>query len=100
MNYVLGRGADEDLDAIWEYIARDSLDAGDEWIGKLFEAFERIARTPRMGHTREDLTTYPVRFWSVGSYLIIYRAEREPVEIVAVVQGSRDVPAFLDQRMR
>jgi plasmid stabilization system protein ParE len=32
-------------------------------------------------------------------YLIIYRAERSQVEIVAVMQGSRDIPAFLQRRV-
>ena len=40
-----------------------------------------------------------VLFWPVGAYLIIYRAERSPIEIVAVTQGSRDIPAFLRRRM-
>jgi len=39
-------------------------------------------------------------FWPVGAYLIIYRADRLPVEIVAVTQGSRDIPAFLRRRLR
>jgi plasmid stabilization system protein ParE len=98
--YVLGTGAELDLDDIWEYIARDSLDAADRWVGKLFDAFEALARTPGLGHRREDLTPYPVLFWPVGSYLIIYRAERQPMEIVAVTQGSRDIPRFLRLRMR
>ena len=38
-------------------------------------------------------------FWPVGSYLIIYRAEHRPIEIVAVTQGSRDVPTFLRRRL-
>ena len=98
--YVLGAGADLDLDEIWEYIAADDVEAADRWIGKLFEAFEALAQTPGMGHRREDLTAYPVLFWPVGAYLIIYRADRQPIEIVAVTQGSRDVPAFLTRRVR
>ena len=37
---------------------------------------------------------------SVGAYLIFYRAGRRPIEIVAVTQGSRDIPAFLNCRIR
>ena len=99
-NYILGSGVERDLDIIWEYIAEDNLDAADRWIAKLFDAFEALARTPGIGHTREDLTSYNVLFWPVGSYLVIYRAERRPIEIVAVTQGSRDIPAFLSQRTR
>jgi toxin ParE1/3/4 len=49
--YVLGTGAELDLDEIWEYIAQDNIDAADRWIGKLFDAFEAIARNPGIGHT-------------------------------------------------
>jgi plasmid stabilization system protein ParE len=51
-----------------------------------------------MCHKREDLTPYAVLFWPDGAYLIIYRADRRPIEIVAVTQRSRDVPAFLRRR--
>lgn len=98
-SYILGADTELDLNYIWEYIARDNIDAADGWIGKLFDAFESLGRTPGMGHTRTDLTSYPVLFWPVGAYYVIYRAERRPVEIVAVTQGSRDIPAFLHRRM-
>lgn len=97
--YVLGRGAESDLDAIWEYIAQESVDAADRWIGKLFDAFECLGQSPGIGHKRADLTPLPLLFWAVGMYLIIYRAERSQVEIVAVTQGSRDIPAFLQRRV-
>ncbi len=96
--YALSADTDLDLDEIWEYIAADNIDAADRWIGKLFDAFEALARTPGMGHKRDDLTVYPVLFWPVGAYIIIYRAERHPIEIVAVTQGSLDIPAFLQRR--
>jgi plasmid stabilization system protein ParE len=55
---------------------------------------------PGIGHRREDLTAYPVQFRAVGAYLIIYHVgEPRSVEIVAVTQGSRDIPSFLRRRM-
>ena len=96
--YVLSEDADRDLDGIWDYIAEDNLDAADEWISKLFDAFEAIGTNPGIGHKREDLTAYPVLFRPMGAYLIIYRATSRPVEIVAVTQGARDIPVFLDRR--
>jgi len=98
--YVLGKDAEFDVGEIWDYIAEDNIDAADRWIGKLFDAFEVLGHTPGMGHKRDDLTSYPVLFWPVGAYLVIYRAERRPIEIVAVTQGSRDIPAFLRRRTR
>jgi plasmid stabilization system protein ParE len=97
--YILSEDAGLDLDEIWEYIAQDNIDAADRWIGKLFDGFEAIGRTPGIGHKREDLTDYPVLFFPVGAYLIIYRAVVPTVEIVAVTQGARDIPSFLRRRL-
>lgn len=96
--YVLGRDADRDLDDLWDYIAEDNVEAADRLVAGLFEAFEALARTPGMGHKREDLTKFPVLFWPVGNYLVIYRAEENLVEITAIVHGKRDIPAFLGRR--
>ena len=96
--YVLSRGAEQDLDQIWNYIALDNIDAADRWIENLFDAFELLAQTPGMGHTRVDLTGFPVLFWPVGAYLVVYRWHDERLEIIAVTQGTRDIPTFLSQR--
>jgi len=96
--YVVSVEAKTDLAEIWEYVAKDSLDAADRWIARLRDAFEALARAPGIGHKREDLTTVPVLFWPVGAYLVIYRAQTNPVEIVAVTQGARDFPSFLQRR--
>ena len=98
-SYVLGIDAALDLDEIWEYIAADSIDAADGWIAKLFDTFDILGRNPGIGHIREDLSAYPVLYWPVGSYLVIYRTQRMPIEVVAVTRGSRDIPAFLQSRL-
>jgi toxin ParE1/3/4 len=97
-HYILSEDADLDLDGIRDYIAEDSVDAADQWISKLFDGFDAIGNTPGIGHKREDLTTYPVLFWPVGAYLVIDRSTSRPIEIVAVTQGARDIPAFLHRR--
>jgi plasmid stabilization system protein ParE len=43
--YVLSTGAELDPDDIWEYIALDNIRAADRWIGRLFDAFDALART-------------------------------------------------------
>ncbi len=98
--YVLSKGAELDLNEIWEYIAQDNLDAADRWVEKLFEAFESLVRNPGLGHKREDLTAHPLLFWPVGAYLVLYRVQLELIEIVAVTQGARDIPSFLGQSIQ
>jgi plasmid stabilization system protein ParE len=97
--YVLSTAAELDLDEIWDYIAQDSIKAADRWAGKLFDAFETIARNPGIGHKREDLTSCPVLFWPVSSYLIVYRTKGNRVEIVGVTHGARDIPSFIRQHI-
>jgi plasmid stabilization system protein ParE len=96
--YILAPEALQDLQELWDYIATENLDAADRMIDTLFAAFERLAAMPGLGHRREDLTDRPLRFWTVDTYLVIYRAERTPIEIVAVTRGGRDIPRLLRRR--
>jgi antitoxin ParD1/3/4/toxin ParE1/3/4 len=50
-----------------------------------------------MGHLREDLTDEPVRFWSVYSYVIVYDPETQPLQILRILHGARDVRRVLDE---
>lgn len=86
-----------DLFAIWEHIALDSLDAADKVINQIEQAFEKLAITPGLGHFREDLLDRHYRFWGVYSYLVVYRWDAEPIQIIAVLHGARDLDAFFDQ---
>jgi plasmid stabilization system protein ParE len=62
-------------------------------------AFRLLAKRPDLGHRREDLFLQTdIRFWPIGVYLILYRADRTPIEIVAVVHGARDVPSIVNKR--
>jgi antitoxin ParD1/3/4/toxin ParE1/3/4 len=54
-----------------------------------------LAQHPLLGHLREDLADEPLRFWPVYSYLIIYRAEKRPIQVVRVLHGARDVKRLL-----
>lgn len=74
--FSLSPQARQDLFDIWDYMAENSIDAAD--------------------CLREDLTDQPVRFWNVQSYPIIYRLDTDPLEIVRIVSGYRDVSALLN----
>ena len=65
--YALIPEADQDILEIWEYIARDSFDAADKQIRKLYEKFATLAQSPGIGHTCHDLTGHDVLFSPVGT---------------------------------
>ncbi len=58
-----------------------------------------LAETPLLGHWRRDLTSANVRFSRVYSYLIVYRPDTFPLQIVAVLHAARDVSAILGNRI-
>lgn len=86
--------AQTDLDDLWFYVAQDNVDAADRLLDEVHAAFLKISEMPGMGHRRDDLVNEPLRFWKVHSYLIIYRPETSPLEIVRVISGYRDIAAF------
>ena len=96
--YKVSPEALDDLQLIGDFIALDSVDAAERVIDQFFETFEQLAAWPKTGHVRTDLTSKNVRFWPVGSYLVVYRDHPDGVQIVAVLHGSRDVPSVLDAR--
>ena len=50
---------------------------------------------PEIGHLRADLTSSDIRFWPVGSYLVVYRLQADGVEIIRILSGYRDIVALL-----
>ena len=51
-----------------------------------------------MGHHRRDLADARYRFWTVYSYVIAYR-EANPLVVVAIAHGARQMDAFLQNRI-
>jgi toxin ParE1/3/4 len=82
--------AKHDLREIAAYIRRDNAAAARRVVTRIREACKTtLVMFPEGGTMRDDL--YPgLRCFSVGSYVIYFR-EREPVVIVRVLHGARDV---------
>jgi toxin ParE1/3/4 len=47
-----------------------------------------LAKNPCLGSARPDLAP-DLRYFPVGSYLILYRETSDGVEIVSILQGAR-----------
>jgi plasmid stabilization system protein ParE len=61
----------------------------------IYDAVGKLAESPGIGHTPEDLTDRPLKFWSIYSYLVVYDPESRPLTIIAVLHGARDVEKLL-----
>lgn len=99
--YALTPLAKADILDIWCYIADDSEDAADRVEQAVYDACALVAQAPRRGHSRPDLTSRPLRFWTLTrypNYTVVYRPETAPLQIVAVLHGKRNIRRILKQR--
>lgn len=94
--YILAPEARIDLQEIRDfYVVEAGIDVTRRLLTELRTGFLFLARNHRAGHSRRDLTDRAVRFWAVRSYLVVYRPETNPLQIVAVIHGARDVQRIL-----
>jgi toxin ParE1/3/4 len=93
--YVLTPSAKRDINDIWDYISNDSIEAADRALDGLESAMLKLAKSPAIGHWREELADKRHRFLLVYSYLIVYRHEAKPLQIVRVLHAARDVQSIL-----
>jgi plasmid stabilization system protein ParE len=71
-----------------------SPDFANEMERQLLSAFALIGRFPDIGHTRNDLTSKPLLFFTSKPYIIAFRRQRDQVMIYRVMHGSRNLPKF------
>ena len=88
--YAFHPEAFTDLDDIWEFIAQDNLDAADRVLQEIYDAIQSLVKAPHQGHRRSDLTSQPLRFWRVYSYLIAYTPDEHPLVVIALLHGRRN----------
>jgi plasmid stabilization system protein ParE len=61
----------------------------------------RLAKHPLMGTKRKDITGLAVRFWTLPkfpNYVIVYRPDTAPLQVVAIRHGKRDLKKALEER--
>ena len=93
--FILTPRARQDLNDIWDYIANDNIEAADRVLDALDNAMIKLAKNPGMGHRRDELTDKRHRFLLVYSYLIVYRHETKPLQVVRILHAARDVQSIL-----
>ena len=94
--YVLSREAAGDLREIHDHIAADDPAAARRVLEDLRTAMHRLAEHPGLGHLREDLADEALRVWTVHSYLVIYRPDAQPLQVVRVLSGYRNIQAIFE----
>nr|RNJ69438.1 MAG: type II toxin-antitoxin system RelE/ParE family toxin [Leptolyngbya sp. IPPAS B-1204] len=91
MNQVFKRPlAETDLDEIWDYIAEDSPERAANFLRKLYTKMQILVASPNIGRKRDELAP-GLRSFPYGNYVIFYVPTENGIDVVRVLQGSRDV---------
>ena len=98
--FVLAPEAALDLVEIWRYIKKQSsAEMADHVDSVIRERIVFLTANPGAGHACTNLTPETVKFFPVYSYLIVYRPDTNPLQVVSILHGRRDVEQLLRDRL-
>jgi addiction module RelE/StbE family toxin len=91
--------ASSNLQAIYEYIAKDSKAYAIRFIKSLISATAKLETMPRCGRIVPELESYGLREVIYQNYRIVYRIieNTNDVEILAIVHGAREIKTVFRQ---
>ena len=80
-----------DLQAIVDFVARDSDLYASTIAERIVGRVERLAHFPESGRMVPEARSTSIRELIVGPYRVMYRARAGLVEILAIIHGARDL---------
>lgn len=83
--------AEKHLDAIYAYIALDSLEYAKRMVDRITGRSQQIADFPFSGRKVPEYDLEQIREVIEGPYRIIYHIKPDQIDIVALIHGARDV---------
>ena len=97
--YRLSSTAQADFEEAAEFWRSKSIAAEERWEARLLDALQHIADWPDSGYTRTVIDTSPsTRFWTVEDYIIMYDSSAEPIFVLSILHGARDIPHVIKER--
>lgn len=90
MNVYWTKTALDDLDAIFQFIARDSNDYAMHTVQRIIRCAEQIGAFPLSGRKVAKFDTDQLREVVQGAYRIVYYIKSSQIDVIAVVHSARD----------
>ncbi len=84
--------AEQDLLAIWLYVAADNDAAADGLLDRIDGALQFLAENLQAGSARPELGN-AIRSFVVGKYSLFYGAAGQGIELYRVIDSARDIGA-------
>ena len=94
--FILDPSVEEELWAIWEFIASDNPNAASNFVDAAYQTFRNLALNPLLGRSRpfKNSRLANIRSWKVSgfdNYLVFYRQIPAGVEVLHVYHGARNL---------
>ena len=100
---LLTEGAEQELEAIHDYIAKfDSLANANYVLDELMEVVGNLSKVPERGSTPKELAGLGIKEYRqvfFKPYRVIYRITGSQVIIYLIVDGRRDMQSVLTRRL-
>jgi len=100
---LLTEGAEQDLEAIHDYIAASGTVAGaSRLLDQMMEVVESLSRFPERGNYPKELVALgnkEFRQATFKPYRVIYRVTDDQVVIYLIADGRRDMQSVLARRL-
>lgn len=87
----------EDVEALAEYIARDSEFYARAVVDKILDTTRKLRNFPFAGRIVPELEEETIRERFVYSYRLIYRLESNRITILAIIHGKRLPESLIDR---
>ncbi|MDP3040518.1 MAG: type II toxin-antitoxin system RelE/ParE family toxin [Deltaproteobacteria bacterium] len=92
--------ATDDLDALAEYIARDSSFYAAAFTQQVLDISRSLNVFPERGRIVPELGNPDIRELLIREYRLIYNIKQSRVVILALVHGARDLKALWEKEKR
>lgn len=99
----LTAGAEDDLEAIYRYLAENrSPDDAERLLELFLDKIQTLERYPLRGAVPKELDSIGIREYRqvlMNPYRLIYRLVNDTVFIMIIADGRRDMQALLERRL-
>jgi len=94
--YQLTPSANNDLKEIARYTKKSwGGDQAKKYLKELRRALETLAKTPKVGRSREELAP-GLRSFQAGNHIIFYKESKVGINIARILHSKRDIEPQLD----
>ena len=88
--------ASSDLDAIYEYVSRDSPAAASTLVVRLLASIDQLEPYPQSGRAVPEFANPVIRELVRGSYRVVYRLREREVQLLRIHHAARPLPPDLE----